>query len=367
MSVLVTIFARYLLYSSLFAILSSAIKVNKTFFPTTLSNRKLFPPKVGFKFSYFTMPDENCELHSTNICKRCNNSVVTGLKCRTCGVVSHKSCLKTIKAKFYNDSTVDCCVNIPVSVKTLNPATNLSTNIAMDVDKTVEQIKIAYLEEIIRQKDLIINNQAMLIDSLQAQIKFLNRDISNKSANVPLTPKHVSYSEVTSNKKTKSHNSKENDESQNTSQVTPSAVSRAIHNAHASKVCHELVNLASDVPARTKNQRNARKLLVGNANHDRENLNFKSARIIKMNYFHVTNCDPETTSEDLTSYLKTIVSSIQVDRLQSRNPSQYSSFKISVPSEDVPKILKSELWPSGVIVNKFFRAKSQNKPDSGDT
>lgn len=309
------------------------------------------------------MSDENRELSSANVCKRCNNSVGTGLKCRKCGVVSHKSCLKTIKAKFYEDSTVDCCVNNPVQAKTSNTTTAESVNTTMDVGKTVEQIKIAYLEEIIRQKDLVIKNQSMLIDSLQVQIAFLNRDLSAKSSKVPLTSNTVSVSDVISTKKTKPVNKKESVEQQNTVQITPAAVSRAIHTAHTTKVCQEVVNLTSDIPVITQTHKNKRKLLVGNADDDRGNLNLKSAKITKMSHFHITNCDPETTLEDFSAYLKTILPLTQVEMLKSRNPLQYSSFKISVPTEDVPKILKSELWPSGVVINKFFRSKIQNKTD----
>lgn len=363
--VLVTVLSTFLAFVHS---LPFTTKVNKSFFSNFTDSRALFPPKVGLKSSYFTMTDENRELSSSNFCKRCNNPVGTGLKCRKCGVVSHRSCLKAIKAKFYDDSSVDCCGNNPVQVKTSNPTTTETANINMDVGKTVEQISITYLEEIIRQKDLIISNQAMLIDSLQAQIALLYRDTSAKPDNIPSTSNQVSFSDVVNNKKTKtkSVNKKESVEQHNTVQIRPSAVSRAIHNAHASKVCQELVNLTRDLPVKAPAQRNTRKLLVGNSENDSGNLKFKSAKDTKMNHFHVTNCDPDTTHEDLLVYLKTIVPVIQVETLKSRNPTQYSSFKISVPSEDVSMILKPELWPSGVIINKFFRAKNQNKPNGKD-
>lgn len=313
------------------------------------------------------MPDEIRDL--TNICKRCNNSVTTGLRCKKCGIMSHRSCLKAIKAKFYDDSTVDCCLNLSTPSNTTTVDISETTDITMDVGKSVEQIKIAYLEEINRQKDLVITNQAMLIESLQVQIKLLNRDILAQpencmNVNVPSTSKSSCYAQG-SNENNKSLKKKAKVEQQISPQFAPSEVSRAIHTAHTSKVCHELINLTSDPPEKTqKTQKNSRKLLVGNADSDGEKSTFKSAKITQMKHFHITKCAPETTKEDLIGHLRNIVPMVQVEPLKSRHPVQYSSFKISIPTLEAPNIMKAELWPSGVVVNNFFRAKSQSKPNA---
>lgn len=312
------------------------------------------------------MSDGTRDHSSSNACKRCNNSVTTGHKCRRCGIVSHKSCLKTIKATFYEDSTVDCCSNFATSTKTSNVANSEPTVITVDVEKSVERIKISYLEEIVRQKDLVIKNQAMLIESLQAQITLINRNTSVHTENtisIPPDMKSGSYAEVLSNGKSKPLKKKARAVQQNTPQITSSDVSRALHIAHASKVCNDVVNLTNDIQVKSQksqnNRRNSRKLLVGNADNDSENASFKSAKFVQMKHYHITNCDPETTQEALTLHLEKIVPVVQVETLKSRNPVQYSSFKISVPTAEAPKILKPEVWPSGVVVNQFFRAHRQ--------
>lgn len=321
------------------------------------------------------MPEGNTQQSSSNMCKRCNNPVTTGHKCRTCGIVSHKSCLKTIKAKFYEDSTVDCCLHPPVTSKSTNATTNSSTNISLDVEKAVEQIRITYLEEIIRQKDLVISNQAMLIESLQVQITFLNREVSSHAVDVHPNPKTASYSKtassskVLSNEKEKAKHSNKQlniaQENKGTSQIAATTVSHAIHTAHTSQLCHDIVNLTSDIKLNSKS--NPRNLFVGNAESDSVISSFKSAKITQMRHFHVTNCDPETTKETLMLYLKDIVPNVQIEMLKSRNPTLYSSFKISIPKLEAPKILKPELWPSGVMVNQFFRAKRQSKVEASNT
>lgn len=322
------------------------------------------------------MPDEIRELSSTNICKRCNSSVTNGHKCRKCGTLSHKSCLKAIKATFYEDSTVDCCLNAPVSAKKSNIAKNESTVNNVDLDKSIEQIRIAYLEEIIRQKDLVINNQAMLVESLQAQLTLLSSNISARTesnSKVPSKPKSSSYSEMTSNGNNKSANKMDFSEQQKTSKkIMSSDVSCAIHTAKASKLCHDVINLANDVEEKPinsmKSQKNRRRnLLVGSADSDNGSSSFKSAKIIQMKHFHITNCDPNTTQEVLKLHLNKIVPMVQVESLKSRNPEQYSSFKISIPILEAPKILKAELWPSGVVINQFFRPRSQQGSNTKDS
>lgn len=322
------------------------------------------------------MPDENRNFSSSNICKRCNNSVTTGHQCRKCGTISHKSCLKTIKAIFYDDSTVDCCLNVSASLKPSSVVNSESTDSVVDIGKSVEQIKIEYLEEIVRQKDLVIKNQAMLVDSLQAQITLLNRNVASQTqrvVNIPPTSISDCGKKELSNKKKKNKaiNKKVMVEHQNAPQISSSDVSRALHMAHTSKICNEVVNLTSDLQVESqkphKIQRNSRKLIVGNADSDSGNSSFKSATIVQMRYFHITNCDPNTTQEDLMQYLEKIVPMVQVEQLKSRNPVQYASFKISVPTVEASKILKPEVWPSGVVVNHFFRAKHQSKPISKET
>lgn len=73
-----------------------------------------------------------------NVCKRGYNPVTTGRKCRKCCLVSHKSCLKTIKANVFGDSTVDCYINVTAPLKPADAISDANTNIATDVEKTVD-------------------------------------------------------------------------------------------------------------------------------------------------------------------------------------------------------------------------------------
>lgn len=170
-----------------------------------------------------------------------------------------------------------------------NVITDINTNITIDVDETVEQIGITYLREIIREKDTIICNQAMLIESLQAQISLLNRDLENNT--------------------------------------------------------------------QANTRWNTRNLLIRNAKTVRENSHFKSAKYIHMKHLHVTNCDPDTTQEALSSYLQEIVCSVQVEALISRNFSQHSSFKLLPPTLNAPEVLNQNCGQVVKSLISFFYRK----------
>jgi hypothetical protein len=45
---------------------------------------------------------------------------------------------------------------------------------------------------------------------------------------------------------------------------------------------------------------------------------------------------------------------VKVEKLRSRFPENYSSFKIIVNSEFYGTLLSSEFWPKGVAVRKFY-------------
>lgn len=72
---------------------------------------------------------------------------------------------------------------------------------------------------------------------------------------------------------------------------------------------------------------------------------------------HVCRLSPETKAEDIIKYLKPKIPNIMCDKLQSRQPSIYSSFKVSVPARCIDIIDDSNIWPEGVLVNRFFHHK----------
>lgn len=75
--------------------------------------------------------------------------------------------------------------------------------------------------------------------------------------------------------------------------------------------------------------------------------------------FHVTKLHPDTSSEDLTEFLRPDFPEVKVLKLDSLHPESYSSFKITVCESNEKRILNPSLWPSGCKVNRFFHARKK--------
>ncbi|CAH1101689.1 unnamed protein product [Psylliodes chrysocephalus] len=276
-----------------------------------------------------------------NKCKRCGNSVTTGPKCIICGVMSHNSCLKMLRnAIIIDNKTSNCC-----NTDSVETPTNILENIS--VNESVNEVKLKYLEEILKQKDLVIENQKIAIGALQEQITYLK--VSNT-----LDPKRQTP-DVTTQLSTNNSNGK------NMVKISTRDVSQAVHNAHARVICDKYVNENTNLQQlETDNAnhnyytsgrvgRRNRNLIMGNANTT--NCSLKAAIRTVYKHLHVTNMDPATSQEELLSYLQGVIPSVKVEKLNSRFPDDYASFKVSAPINEHQQLLVPEIWPDKVKVN----------------
>lgn len=80
----------------------------------------------------------------------------------------------------------------------------------------------------------------------------------------------------------------------------------------------------------------------------------------RYSYFHVCYLDPKLNDRDLMSYLKDCnITQVKCEKLNSKFPDEYSSFKIGVPYSQVETIKNPEIWPEGVSINRFFQKRQQ--------
>lgn len=93
-----------------------------------------------------------------------------------------------------------------------------------------------------------------------------------------------------------------------------------------------------------------RGLVIGS---NEERANIKSAP--RLSEIHVCRLDKDTTCDELLEYLKDKCSIVGCERLNSKQPTVYSSFKISASYDSVRVLLDPATWPRGVAVRKFFQ------------
>lgn len=74
----------------------------------------------------------------------------------------------------------------------------------------------------------------------------------------------------------------------------------------------------------------------------------------KLSYFHVTRLDPKTTEDDVINAVKHKCEDVSCEKLKSKHPEIYSSFKITTSYENKDKILDPNLWKKGALIQRFF-------------
>lgn len=74
----------------------------------------------------------------------------------------------------------------------------------------------------------------------------------------------------------------------------------------------------------------------------------------QLSHLHISRLSPKTTEADLERFFKQHIQDISCEKLNSKQPDVYSSFKVTVPADFLEKALSPEFWPEGVAINKFF-------------
>lgn len=74
-------------------------------------------------------------------------------------------------------------------------------------------------------------------------------------------------------------------------------------------------------------------------------------------FLHVSKLNPDTTVDQVLDHLKQGQRRpvAVCEKLTSKFPTHYSSFKVGVPEEYVKQVMVSSCWPAGALVNRFFR------------
>lgn len=301
----------------------------------------------------------------TNDCVRCKNPARVGLKCIRCGVTSHKSCLKLLKhVKYLDGDKIICCSDIDENSINVTTVTNPSSDITVYSEEAV--VKIRHLEELIRHKDLLIKSQGITIKNQEITIRALNDQIA-------ITKRVESFFEskkgpliqaVGASAKQKLTTGSSKPERAVHTNKSPVPLSPSYSQVVDGKLCStdhlEKSNNKHSigVPA-DKNTRKFgfRGILVG-SNSDATIYPLKAAPLTSVvRHYHATNFDKDVSDDALQDYLSTFAPNVRVEKLSSRYPERYASFKVSVPPDEAECILKCEIWPSRVKVNKFFPSK----------
>uniref|UniRef100_A0A1Y1LG62 Uncharacterized protein n=1 Tax=Photinus pyralis TaxID=7054 RepID=A0A1Y1LG62_PHOPY len=320
-------------------------------------------------------------------CKKCNNIPLSGLKCVSGASLIHPGCAKYLKnLVILSETAVNCCGN---NVNVDKVVCNDKDVDAMDDNLQVcegNRTEIDYLKAIIKQKDFSIQCLNDTVASLKEQLKLINffqnsalpvskresKDTAAKEDRSASSDKKKLFSKVVQSERDNNSNQGNKNvptpintqgnvvsnqkDTNNQTNTQQSKTKSQRNNIDSSTVpatpCYSKENVDKEdfivVKSRKKTFKN-RSLVAGSSTTG------TLLGVEKQIHFHVCRLHPSTTEENLTQFLsKNDINGVTVTKLNSKFPNIYSSFRLSANENLKEVILNPNLWPSGVLINRFF-------------
>lgn len=294
-------------------------------------------------------------------CIFCKRAAITKLvKCSVCGKELHRFCCES-RGLPISGTTTKCC-----EVRT-NEEDN-ETSQLQNTDMLVMEIK--YLKEIIKEKDNIIKDKLSIIADKEFIIEILK---NNKSPDAPSTGNKMQQNKMesitvptgTQRSLSPANNAVKKPNPiatvSTTNKITLQEVSEACLNAEASlnsneKVANKNTNESWSTVA-AKKPRPKTNTIVGTQT---STSNLKA--VPRQRFVHVYRLSPETTEEKVKEFVKPKCPEVTVQKVNSKYPKEYSSFKVGVNVENEVKVLDPDFWPAGVCASKFFQRLAERQP-----
>ncbi|XP_060526919.1 uncharacterized protein LOC132702354 [Cylas formicarius] len=193
--------------------------------------------------------------------------------------------------------------------------------------------EIMYLKELLKQKDLVIENQAIAITALKEQLSLLksSRLFEEQTLDSANRAKSSQTDPIKQNAPKSEHLNK----------FTNKELSSAVSEAVSRQICSEIIELDAIT-----------------LNEHFELLNEKIS-------FHITKLHPNTKVEEVQQYLAPIVSGVEVFQVPSMYPESYSSFRVLAMDHEAQKILDTSIWPT-VSTERQTSSEAESRPKTND-
>lgn len=305
-------------------------------------------------------------------CKKCKSKVVNYVKCVVCDSFFHMSCAKKSKYDFVTKTSVKCC-DEPENIHYTNDDTDSDFLDAMETISVDDKIDIRIFKYIIKQKDLII-------EELNDKIKMLSEQLGNQKTDATKTlveDKKTINEPCVSLTQTQpvaaiTKHPKDLKKSKNTNKISTEDMNSEILEIQTKLQCDKYINLDTSsglceevvetdkkwmTVERNKHSSNRRKnLVVGNFS-GQSNVE----GIEKCLNLHVHNLKPDTTEDQLQTFLSKSFPGVTCVKLNSKYPEKYSSFKVSISKNFTDSIKNPSCWPKNAYVRYFLHRRSTAK------
>nr|CAI5833099.1 unnamed protein product [Callosobruchus analis] len=300
--------------------------------------------------------EKSCLLADNNKCKRCGKDARTGYQCINCKTMTHLSCIKYMKnVEKLEGKTIICCDG--------EDSTDLT------ITASDEQVDEDTDESFCSVKDIIEAHIKLLMKLLEPRATSINQNQNEDRAD----PRNAEVRKgkenpiLTSGSKssTGTHIAGGTTKFQ---QVATSAASTlsSVHTkrSEAPTASTPALPAATSVPRSTESKNDETWQTVrGRRNRRRDSLvigsNTSVRGVEKKAVLHVSRIGPDVTAQEMTSFLKNNFPEVQVDKLNSKRPDVYSSFKIEINHSNLKSAIDAEKWPRNktIIITGDFNVK----------
>lgn len=316
-------------------------------------------------------------------CKRCKAKVVNGIKCLDCENQYHISCAKILNGvKFVDDNTISCCISENNKEDDMTFFEAIS-----EVAGPEKRIDIRIFNYIVKQKDAIIvelrDKVAMLNDQIDKQNKLILKQPFGRTRSHEGEPTadtcraniEVKTNSVPNGKTDSAHNKNKlvkniNSSNPKNSIIENKTFATAVMEAETRVKCDEYINLGKQEPNKTSpreewvqkvNKRQKRNIIVGK-NTEASETSATLKGVQRKVALHVYRLAPSTTPENVKEFLKPHFPEVTCEAMNSRNPEEYSSFKVCIQEENLQRALDPTIWPTHACVNRFLYLRRRGEP-----
>lgn len=276
-----------------------------------------------------------------------------------------------------------------------NELTSIAVDYKTDSIPCSPALEVNYLKDICKHKDMIIENQQIAVNTLREHNKII-LDILNEHNNKNNAPPAENVSKYISKSKginvstklqiptnternlidtdPQAESTKDNASKQKTMPFARTEIRQATKDVTAFSTSTLINNKETDTRSskrtpikksesnqQLKTERRAIRTdetIVGCGSEDSDT-NAPAASNKIYWYYHVFNLDPQTTVENMMTFLKPKFAEVICTQLESRHPEVYSSFKVGIDSKNVTLFLDPCNWSKGTKINRFFQPRKR--------
>lgn len=353
------------------------------------------------------------------VCNYCGKTAVNRIvKCRNCVNTWHRSCCERNNLEVAVNNTTNCCMKITTPHKDSENAVDEGRKATEDGDAPEGEregrddvrlllLEITYLKELLIEKQRTIDDKCTIIVDKDCIIKLLNeqlcgggavnggrlhkcptcdrnrgrdgdgglRGVVHSDGDDPVSRRDREKTEVdrldgtsggvtgdkslssASNRSTRPEGGSNKRVNKNTNSAEAKADEHVNKNAKSTDGTEDW----QVVKRKGRQGENGRRFSTEIIRGDNEKVESLCAAP-KMAYLHIARLHPTTTADDVTRYLSQLCKGVIVERLESRQPEIYSSFKLTAAFDSLEILKNPNTWPKGATIKRFFHRRNHGAP-----